>query len=249
MDENALLKLALDAGEIMLTSGAETHRVEDTMHHILSVSHNTEAEALAMSTLLIVSLPSEKRGSLTLTRGVHNRSVNFQKICEVNALSRDFVSGRLCLAQTVQRIEEIRNAPSFSPLLRIFCYGIAAGGFTIVLTGTPSDGLAAFFCGVLIGIMIILLGQRQTPYFFTSLLGGFLSGVAASLFHRILPSAGMDMIIVGSIMPLLPGITMTNAIRDIMEGNFISGNSKLVEALLVAFAIAGGVGFGVSLFA
>ena len=235
MDENALLKLALDAGEIMLTSGAETHRVEDTMHHILSVSHNTEAEALAMSTLLIVSLPSEKRGSLTLTRGVHNRSVNFQKICEVNALSRDFVSGRLCLAQTVQRIEEIRNAPSFSPLLRIFCYGIAAGGFTIVLNGTPSDGLAAFFCGVLIGIMIILLGQRQTPYFFTSLLGGFLSGV--------------DMIIVGSIMPLLPGITMTNAIRDIMEGNFISGNSKLVEALLVAFAIAGGVGFGVSLFA
>ncbi len=247
MDENALLKLALDAGEIMLTSGAETHRVEDTMHHILSVSHNTEAEALAMSTLLIVSLPSEKRGSLT--RGVHSRSVNFQKICEVNALSRDFVSGRLCLAQTVQRIEEIRNAPSFSPLLRIFCYGIAAGGFTIVLNGTPSDGLAAFFCGVLIGIMIILLGQRQTPYFFTSLLGGFLSGVAASLFHRILPSAGMDMIIVGSIMPLLPGITMTNAIRDIMEGNFISGNSKLVEALLVAFAIAGGVGFGVSLFA
>ena len=85
MDENALLKLALDAGEIMLTSGAETHRVEDTMHHILSVSHNTEAEALAMSTLLIVSLPSEKRGSLTLTRGVHSRSVNFQKICEVNA--------------------------------------------------------------------------------------------------------------------------------------------------------------------
>ena len=161
MDENALLKLALDAGEIMLTSGAETHRVEDTMHHILSVSHNTEAEALAMSTLLIVSLPSEKRGSLTLTRGVHSRSVNFQKICEVNALSRDFVSGRLCLAQTVQRIEEIRNAPSFSPLLRIFCYGIAAGGFTIVLNGTPSDGLAAFFCGVLIGIMQYQIGRAS----------------------------------------------------------------------------------------
>lgn len=248
MDDNALLKLALDAGEIMLTSGAETSRVEDTMHHILSVSKNPEAEALAMSTLLIVSLPSEKSGSLTLTRGVHSRSVNFQKICEVNALSRDFVSGRVCLSQTIQRLEEIRNAASFPPLARVICYGVTAGGFSVVLNGTPADGLAAFFCGVLVGIMSVLLGRRQTPYFFTSLLGGFLSGVSACLFHRLLPSAGMDMIIVGSIMPLLPGITMTNAIRDIMEGNFISGSSKLVEALLVAFAIAGGVGIGVSLF-
>lgn len=89
MDDNKLLKFTLDAGEIMLASGAETHRVQDTMHRILSVSHSTGVEAMAMSTFLIVSIPSKKSGSLTLTRGVYNRSVNFEKICSVNDISRE----------------------------------------------------------------------------------------------------------------------------------------------------------------
>lgn len=246
MDDNKLLKFALDAGEIMLASGAETHRVQDTMHRILSVSHSTGVEALAMSTFLIVSIPSKKSGSLTLTRGVYNRSVNFEKICSVNDISRAFVSSQITLAQASKRLEEISHTPAYLPLTRIISSGVACGGFTMVLNGTWVDGMAALVFGLIIGILLNLIGKTKMPYFFSCLLGGFIAGAGSVIFHKLVPTAGTGMIIIGSIMPLLPGMTMTNSIRDIMEGNFISGTSKMAEALLIAFSIAGGVGFGIT---
>lgn len=248
MNDSTLLKFALDAGEIMLTSGAETHRVEDTMKRILSISHSSGVEALALSTLLIVSIPSDAHGPMTLTRGVRDRSVNFEKICSVNTVSRAFVSREISLEQAIKALEKISDTLTFPPVLRMVCYGIACGCFTMVLNGSWVDGLAALVFGVLMGILLINLSRRKVPYFLSYLLGGVLAGAGAMLFHNIVPTAGIDMIVIGTIMPLLPGITMTNGIRDIMEGNFISGTTKLVEALLVAFAIAGGVGFGMSFF-
>ncbi len=246
MDDNLLLKFALDAGELMLASGGETHRVQDTMHRILSVSHSTGVEALAMSTFLIVSIPSKKSGSLTLTRGVYNRSVNFGKICSVNEISRAFVSRQITLKEAANRLEKISHTSAYHPISRIISSGVACGGFTLVLNGKWIDALAAFLFGILIGILINQSGKTKLPSFFTCLIGGFIAGAGSVIFQKFVPSAGTDMIIIGSIMPMLPGMTMTNSIRDIMEGHYISGTSKMAEALLIAFAIAGGVGFGIT---
>ncbi len=246
IDDNLLLKFALDSGELMLSSGAETHRVQDTMHRILSVSHSTGVEALAMSTFLIVSIPSKRAGSLTLTRGVYNRSVNFGKICSVNEISRAFVSGQITLKQAAKRLEEISQTSAYRPIWRIISSGVTSGGFTLVLSGTWIDALAAFVFGLFIGILLNLNGKTKLPYFFTYLIGGFIAGAGTVVFKKFVPFAGTDMIIIGSIMPMLPGMTMTNSMRDIMEGHYISGTSKMAEALLTAFAIAGGVGFGLT---
>lgn len=248
MDDNQLLKFALDAGALMLSSGAETHRVQDTMRRILSVSHSVGAEALAVSTFLIVSLPSENAGSLTLTRGIQNRSVNFEKICAVNRISRAFVAGSITLAQAIAELDEAEKTTSFPEWLRILSLGIACGGFTMVLGGKPVDGIAAFLFGIIIGAFTAVIDQRKIPYVFTCLFGGFIAGSCSLILQQLVPTAGRDLVIIGSIMPLLPGITITNSIRDLMEGNLVSGTTKMVEALLVAFAIAGGAGFGVSLW-
>ncbi|MBR4015877.1 MAG: threonine/serine exporter family protein [Anaerotignum sp.] len=245
--DTQLLNLALDAGEIMLKSGAETYRVQDTMLRMLSVTGREKIEALALSTMLIVTLPRESKGPLSMARAVKDRSVNFEKICAVNAMSRSFVAGEITLAEATERLEEIHQASSFSAKARIIAYGVTACGFSLIYSGTLLDGIAAFFIGMLLGMMVLAVSKTKAPYFFTSFIGGLLSGTFACLFHKILPQSQMGMIIIGSIMPLLPGLTMTKAIRDLLEGNFISGNSKLVEAFLVACAIAGGVALALSL--
>lgn len=51
----------------------------------------------------------------------------------------------------------------------------------------------------------------------------------------------MDQIIIGSVMPLVPGLLLTNAVRDLIAGHFVSGLSKGAEALLTAFAIGSGI--------
>ena len=246
--DTKLINLALDAGEIMLQSGAETYRVQDTMKRMLSVTGREKIEALALSTMLIVTLPRAEKGPLSMARGVQNRSVNFEKICAVNALSRDFVSGKITLEEATAQLENIHTTPAFQPLTLVLGYGFTSGGFSLIYSQSLPDGIAAFLVGLLLGILQHFLDKRKAPYFLGSFLGGLVTGASACLFQIILPLLQIDNIIIGGIMPLLPGLTMTKAIRDLLEGNFISGNSKMMEALLIAAAIAGGTATALGLF-
>lgn len=248
MDDNMLLNLALDAGEIMMTSGAETHRVEDTMERILSVGGNNLPEAVALSTMLIVSIHSPLAGSLTMTRKVPNRSIDFQKICLINSLSRKFVTGKMTLEEAYQELATIYRQPFFPSLLTRACYGIASGAFTLMFSGDYADGLVALLAGTMLGTFMGFLSKKNTPYFLNSLFGGVFAATFALLFYTMGLGTHYDIVIVGSIMPLLPGVTITNAIRDTMEGNMLSGISKIIEAILVAIAVAGGVGFVLSIY-
>lgn len=246
--DTKLINLALDAGEIMLQSGAETYRVQDTMKRMLSVTGREKIEALALSTMLIVTLPRAEKGPLSMARGVENRSVNFEKICAVNALSRDFVSGTISLEEAAAQIENIHKTPTFKPLTKILGYGLTSGGFSLISSQSLPDGIAAFFVGMLLGVMLHFVNKRKAPYFLGSFLGGLITAACACLLRLVLPFLHIDNIIIGGIMPLLPGLTMTKSIRDLLEGNFISGNSKMMEALLIAAAIAGGTATALGFF-
>ena len=114
-NDTKLINLALDAGEIMLKNGAETFRVQDTMKRILSTTGREKIEATAISTALIVTLPREEKGPLSMMRGVRTRTINFEKVCEVNDMSRAFVSGKISLDEAIERLKEIHQF-SFYPL-------------------------------------------------------------------------------------------------------------------------------------
>ena len=50
----------------------------------------------------------------------------------------------------------------------------------------------------------------------------------------------MDMISIGNIMLLIPGIALTNSLRDMFSGNTLAGLMRFIEALLLAMTIAFG---------
>ncbi len=248
MDDNMLLNLALDAGEIMLAAGAETHRVEDTMERILSVGGNNLPEAIAFSNILIVSIHSPFSGPLTATRKAPARSNDFAKICRVNELSRRFTTGQIPIEEAYQELYTIYNEPLFSGFWNIISYSVVAGTFTLMLKGTWGDGVGAVLTGLLLGFFMRFLAKKNVPYFLRSLFGGGYAAFFAVICYMIGLGDQYSLIIVGSIMTLLPGVTLTNAIRDIMESNFLSGTSKILEAILIATSIAGGVGIVLSCY-
>ena len=68
------------------------------------------------------------------------------------------------------------------------------------------------------------------------------------LFFHVLFGDNMDMIVIGSIVPLLPGVPLTNSIRDFLNGDYLSGTIRMIDAVLVACCIALGVGIVLSAF-
>jgi len=250
MDENKLMNMALDAGEIMIGAGAETHRVEDTVERLLSTGDNAHVQALALSTMLIISAQKNDGGSMTLSRGVKNRTIDFFKIGKINAVSRKYIEGRITLEEAYGKIVRTRNAPGFSPFWVTLSYGLVTGGFALLLKANFLDAIGAFIGGILLGLLKRLFMKTKTPYFLSTLISGlfvaFFALVFYHLFYRF--QVQYDLIIVGLIMPLLPGVTMTNALRDMMEGNYLSGTSKIMEALLFTVSIATGVGIVLSIY-
>lgn len=244
VDNDKLLEFALNAGKIMLSNGAETIRVEDTMVRILSTSQAYNIEVVSASTFLIGSITNHKQESKTLLKRVKSTTVNFEKICRINDISRNFVSGKISLETAEQELIKADNIPEFSYLIKTLGYGFACLGFTLVLSGTFIDAILSFIFGIFLGILQQYSDEKELPYFFMYLLGGTFAGFGATLLSSFLPTP--DLVIIGTITPLLPGRMMTNSIRDLLEGNFISGGTKLMEALLTAFSLAGGVGFGVN---
>lgn len=77
--------------------------------------------------------------------------------------------------------------------------------------------------------------------FFSEFLASLIIGVISMLFVKIGIGEQLDKIIIGSVMPLVPGLLITNAVRDLMAGHLVSGLSKGAEAFLTAFAIGAGV--------
>ena len=246
--DTQLINLALDAGELMLASGAETFRVQDTMLRILNTTGREKVEALAMCTLLIVTLPREEKGPLSMTRGVKSRAVNFEKICAVNDMSRAFVSGQITLEEASARCREIYNAPNFKFSTRVLGYAVNGAGFAVMVGGGPLEGLISFFIGLLMGVTLVHFGDKKVPFFFGPLMGGLVTGLAACSAHFLLPHTQLDKMIIGTMKALLPGLALSKAMRDLLEGNLISGNSKVVEVLLNAVSIAGGVAIALTIF-
>ncbi|WP_458407118.1 threonine/serine ThrE exporter family protein [Anaerotignum sp.] len=249
MDKDTkLINLALDAGEIMIRNGAETFRVQDTMQRILATSGQEKVEAIAMVTVLLATLPREEKGPLSMMRAIHSRSVNFRKVCEVNDMSRAFVSGKIDIDEALQQLDEISHEKEYSFPVRILFYGLIAGCFSFMSSRSALDGFIAQLIGMLLCILNEWLNNKKVPYFFAPFLGGVLSAYCACWMHPVFPGSHIDTIVIGALMPLLPGVTFAKSMRDLMEGNIISGYTKAVEALVIAASLAGGVGLTLSYF-
>lgn len=242
MNFKLLLKFAMQAGEIMLRSGAETYRVEDTIMRILSVYDLEIIEVFVTPTGIITTIDDQKIEMTTKLKRIKSRSIRLDKVALVNDLSRKYVEGQISLKDAIEELKIIDKTPPYHPLIIISATSFTSAFFTIVFGGNLRDCLISLSIGIILGIIQRLFINLQVSRFLTDIIYGFLIGFSALLLTTIIPLTNLDYIIIGSIIPLVPGVAITNAIRDTIEGNLLSGISRGIEALFIAISIATGVG-------
>lgn len=248
MDYKMLADTAMLAGEIMLCSGAETYRVEDTMNHILKTSNIESTQAIAMMTGLLVTLnDSSMSQPVTLMRRVSERSTNISNIMRVNDISRRYCEGKISLEEAYNELQSAKGKQYKRTLYNLATVGIAVG-FTIMFGGSLRDVIAATIVGSALACVITLGKIMKVNSIIINVLSGMgISMLAVVIQKYLLHDIATDIVIVGSIMPIVPGVAITNAIRDTLQGDYLSGSARLLEALLTAIAIAVGAGLGMLL--
>ncbi|HFI0694327.1 TPA: threonine/serine exporter family protein [Streptococcus suis] len=243
MEESKKLNLAIDvlmlAGAILLQSGAEIHRVEDTMIRIAKSQGIEAVNVLAIPAAIFFSIDHT---NISRMKRIVNPVHDMQKVCQVNQVSRSLTAGQISLEDALQELLTIRNQPlPYTQLQTIFAAVLAAPFFTIMFGGNQLDALATVFA-TLLAFPFSLLIDRLIQIEFVSKFAGAL---VFSLFSLLLVKytnlpINSNMVNAGAVMPFVPGIAFTNAVRDLMTNHLNTGLTKIFQTLLVILSLGAG---------
>ena len=241
MEINNILQVAAYAGKIMLESGAEAYRVEETMNRICNSLGIEVADSYATPTVIIASASHQGEIKSLVVR-ISSRSVDLQRIHKVNDLARNIVKNKLTVEELNDNLKEIEEERRYSNTITILFSAVGAFGFVFLFGGSLRDAIAAFLIGIVVKYFSIK-GENigLNSFFNTSICAGILAFLAI-ISIKIGLAFDMDKVIIGSIMLLVPGLAITNAIRDTVAGDLVSGLARGAEAFLTAIAVAVGTG-------
>lgn len=241
------LHLAVSLGSMLLMNGAEINRTEDSMRRVLVAYGAKEPEVFTISSCIVVSVTKEDGQAATRLKRIMTRATNLERFIRLNALSRRLVKETPPYAEGIEALNEILQTPTYPQWVNAITYFFVAGMFTLLYGGSFWDGIFSGVCSFLAWILVYIATQLHVHPFLRNVVVSGLSAFLAGVTKIYYPWVSMDLIVIGTFMPQVPGVLMTNGVRDILSGDFIAGILSLVEAGMIAIAMAIGAAFGLAL--
>lgn len=250
LDVKRVVDMAMHAGRILLKNGGEIFRVEETIKRICGRFHVNHVDIFSMSHGIFVSAENENGEAYTKVNHVPLSSSHLGIVAEVNELSREISAGRVKLEEAEERLEKIEKIAPKKQWFQYMAAGLASGTFALMLGSSVPEAVAAFLIGFLSYVWVLFAGKHNLSKIIVNIVGGVIMTVLALTFMHLpfLPILKLDGMMVGAIMPMIPGVAFVNAIRDIADTDFLSGLVRMVDALLVFVYIAIGVGVTLSIY-
>lgn len=243
-----LLILATLAGQIMLKSGAETYRVEDTITRICKSKSNIKfAEAFVIPTGIFISIEYGDNLMSHIKR-IKSLSVDLNKIDMVNEFSRRFVSENLNIDKSFDELKRINKYEGYRNFSKNIFGAFACGFFALLFKGSIGDAFGSFLSSFAALSVLSKFLKYKLTFFLNNMLGSIIMSILSIVFLKVGLGRNLDIMIIGSIMCLVPGVSITNAVRDTMSGDYLSGLSIGMEAVFSALSIALGVGIVLSIY-
>lgn len=243
-----LLKTIKLSAQIILENGGETYRAEETIKFICKSAGVKEIDSIATPTGFYITISIDGIENSTVVKRITKRSINLSKLNRVNNISRQLTENSIALDEAIVQLEETRDETENNhKFYSLFYGGISAAFFTLIFGG----GIFEFFISLISGFVVTIATRKlenlHSYQFFSSILAGIVIASFAIVSTHFANYGNYNYVIVGGIMPQLPGLAMTNAIRDTMRGDLISGMARGAEALLVASSLAAGTGVIISI--
>ncbi len=241
-----VLSLALDLGRSMVKCGAEMNRVEETVVRIGYAYGMKKTEVFSIISMIHATVIDEDNRTQSQMRRISSMSVNFERLEKLNDLSRRICANKPDLESARQELEKI--CVSSRKFNAVVCLGYMLGSasFAFFFGGTLLDALASMPIAAIIYLMQILIKAKGASRLFFTALESAVAALLAMIFVHFGFGNNADMIMIGDIMLLIPGLMLINSLREMLCGDMMSGLLRMLESVLLAMSIA--VGFALPLF-
>ncbi len=248
-ETNKLLSYILEILKMMVESGAEIYRVEESASRICKAYGLGRADIFATTSNIIMSVESGDGIIKTHTRRIGQINNNIEKAHYLNDLVRKMCYSGLSLSEIETGIDAAKKTAVYKPWVTYIFYAIVAGSFYLFFGGRSVMELTvSVVVGLLVGIINDFSGRLNANRMLIRFVCSFFACATAIICKNFNLIGSIDYIIIGNIMTLIPGVGLTNALRDLFAGDSISGILRLIEAVLLALSIACGYIIAVFVF-
>jgi uncharacterized membrane protein YjjP (DUF1212 family) len=241
-DPEEILLLAADAARLVLESGGETYRAEETAVAFSTALGGVEAECFATPTGLVLSFSGSDGRIHSIVRRVKKRAMDLERVARIDALVRCLHSGGTELDGAATELDHIERLPGRRVGASFLAAAVGTGFFTLLFHGAWNDALVAGAVGALLSRFTLRLAHKGLPDFVINLVGGAAATLLCLGARRLGLATSADGTIIGVIMLLVPGVAITNAIRDTIQGDLVAGVARGADAFMAAAAISIGAG-------
>lgn len=246
-DKQRAMEVAMRAGQILLSNGAEISRVEETIDRICRHYGIESGNAFVLSNGIFTTMGSRREEVFAKVQHIPVSGAHLNKVAAVNQLSREIEAGKHTLDELDQCLDEIENMPGKRNIIQILASAVGSGSFCYLFGGDLGDCAAAFLSGFILYIYILNFSRNRSKIV-SNILGGALVTFLCMIMYHLKFGHHISSMIIGSVIPMIPGVAFTNAIRDIADADYISGSVRMLDAMLSFLSIAMGVGLMFTLY-
>ncbi|MDU4873433.1 MAG: threonine/serine exporter family protein [Veillonella parvula] len=235
------LEIILKAGKILLSSGAEISRTEDTMNYIARAMNFKDLEAYVSNRGIFATAKKDDNTEITRIYNVPEVDINLSKIESINALSRRITQKSITIEEVINELEKIDTMPDYLIFWRLVAYTIGASGFSYAIGSSITDSIIAGIIGLILGAYMCTIKRILNSDVLITILGSILIALFGNLFIHFNIGSNLSVILLGAMIDIVPGVPFVNAIREYSQNNYNTGITLMMGALLTCISMAVGV--------
>ncbi|MCS4488312.1 threonine/serine ThrE exporter family protein [Streptococcus sciuri] len=236
------IQIILKAGKILVESGAEIYRVEQTMGYLANALGMKDFDAYVISNGIMASAINTHGQQEAAILNVYEQHINLGKIEAVNTLSRQLIATSNPSAKTIlKQLNAIDQMKDYNLYYYLLAYFMGAGAFSLALGSSLSDSCAAALTGLFLGLTLHSIAHFVHTGFLLTIIGSSVACLSVNLLHLIISNNHRSLILLGALMVLVPGAIFTSSVREFSQNNFSTGLTLLMSSLFICISISVGV--------
>lgn len=243
-----VIDLALWAGQLLLQYGADTDRVEHTVHHIGTALGANWLDILVSPNALVVTTISGEEFR-TKVRRVVTLGVNLAIVCEINDLSHRIVSGEVDRFKARAELVRISNLrPYYNRWVILVAVGLACAGFSRLFGADWATFAVTFAASTFAMYVRQEMSRRHFNPFMVVVVTAFAAGSIASSATVFRLSPEPQHALAASVLLLVPGVHLINSLQDMLRGHMVTGLVRGFTGAVISLCIALGLLLAMQLF-
>jgi uncharacterized membrane protein YjjP (DUF1212 family) len=251
LDYAQRLAFVVELAERLHIYGTTAQRLEGALDAVAS-SLKLDCEPWSNPTGLILTFsdPTRPPGESDTTRVIRlpPGDTDLARLCEVDRIAEEVMAGRLDLVAghaALRRIDQPRDWRWQA--MQLLGLGLAAGAVGGLLRLPWLDIGVATLTGLLIGSIEFVARRRPQVREAGEALAGLLAGAVAILVAAFVAPLNLNTVIIASLIVLLPGMSLTNAVNELTSQHLVSGTARFAGALTTVMKLAVGTAIALSL--